>query len=188
MKQIIRQLKAQMAAAIALLEAMSFGLPVLVTMYLLRLPHISRLLLSIFVVLNLGLLYLEKTVVFVMLRRYRARGYNVRAVLIKWLSPNGPVLYRQLPQFINVLKGEVSIVGPRPPLPSEVKCYERWERRRLSMKPGITCYWQIQPNRNDLSFKEWMKLDLAYIDNWSLWCDTKIIFRTAWVMITGSGR
>jgi lipopolysaccharide/colanic/teichoic acid biosynthesis glycosyltransferase len=56
------------------------------------------------------------------------------------------------------------------------------------MKPGITCFWQIQPNRNDISFKEWMKLDLKYIDNWSLWVDTKIIFRTVWVMITGSGR
>jgi len=54
--------------------------------------------------------------------------------------------------------------------------------------PGITCYWQIQPNRNDISFKEWMKLDLKYIDNWSLWVDTKIIFRTVWVMLTGSGR
>ncbi|EMS77181.1 galactosyl transferase CpsE [Desulfotignum phosphitoxidans DSM 13687] len=94
----------------------------------------------------------------------------------------------ELPQFINVLKGELSVVGPRPPLPSEVKCYERWERRRLSMKPGITCFWQIQPNRNDISFKEWMKLDLKYIDNWSLWVDAKIIFRTVWVMISGSGR
>jgi lipopolysaccharide/colanic/teichoic acid biosynthesis glycosyltransferase len=63
-----------------------------------------------------------------------------------------------------------------------------WERRRLSMKPGITCYWQIQLNRNDISFKEWMRLDLKYIDNWSLWVDTKIVFRTVWVMLTGSGR
>jgi len=94
----------------------------------------------------------------------------------------------ELPQFINVLKGELSMVGPRPPLPSEVACYERWERRRLSMKPGITCYWQIQPNRNDISFKEWMRLDLKYIDNWSPWVDTQIVFRTIWVMLTGSGR
>jgi exopolysaccharide biosynthesis polyprenyl glycosylphosphotransferase len=94
----------------------------------------------------------------------------------------------ELPQFINVLKGELSMVGPRPPLPSEVACYERWERRRLSMKPGITCYWQIQPNRNDISFKEWMRLDLKYIDNWSPWVDTQIVFRTVWVMLTGFGR
>jgi exopolysaccharide biosynthesis polyprenyl glycosylphosphotransferase len=395
-------------------KAVCYGMLVLfLVIFLLKLPHISRLLLFIFVVLNLGLLYLEKTAVFMILRRYRSRGYNCRnmlilgggttakeiieavraeawsgfkvigclgrykrhvgkkvhgevsvigtyddvaqmlydqvvdelvladdlneiarvqdivemademgihvhimpqwkirelginprvgllkyetflgvpalgidntpeyrgelvfkaaidygmavagivatlpvwaaaAVLIKWLSPGGPVLYKQvrlgqngrkfdlykfrtmvpdaearlealqhanecdgpafkikndpriipyigtflrktgldeLPQFINVLKGELSVVGPRPPLPSEVKCYERWERRRLSMKPGITCFWQIQPNRNDISFKEWMKLDLKYIDNWSLWVDAKIIFRTVWVMISGSGR
>ncbi|MBF0231569.1 MAG: sugar transferase [Desulfamplus sp.] len=395
-------------------KAVCYGMLVLfLVMYLLRLPHVSRLMISIFVMLNLGLLFLEKAVVFMILRRYRSRGYNFRnvlilgggtsakeiiqavrdeswsgyrvmgclgrfkrhvgkrvhgkikvigtyddvehmlnnhvvdelvladnldeipgvqgivemademgihvhilpqwkirelginpkvgmlkyetflgvpalgidntpeyrseivlksaidyglavvgivltlpvwvaaAVLIKVLSPDGPVLYKQvrlgqngrefelykfrtmvpdaedrleelreanecdgpvfkikddpriipyigkflrktgldeLPQFINVLRGELSMVGPRPPLPSEVKCYERWERRRLSMKPGITCYWQIQPNRNDICFKEWMKLDLKYIDNWSLWVDTKIIFRTVWVMLTGSGR
>ena len=94
----------------------------------------------------------------------------------------------ELPQFINVLKGELSMVGPRPPLPNEVKCYQRWERRRLSMKPGITCFWQVQPNRNDIGFEDWMKMDLSYIDNWSLWLDVKIVFRTAWVILSGSGR
>ncbi len=104
----------------------------------------------------------------------------------------GPLLRKssldELPQLLNVLKGELSIVGPRPPLPREVKCYQYWQRRRLSMKPGLTCFWQIQPNRNDIGFNEWMKMDLAYIDNWSLWLDFKIILRTAWVMVTGNGR
>lgn len=94
----------------------------------------------------------------------------------------------ELPQLINILKGEMSLVGPRPPIPGEVSRYELWQRRRLSMKPGITCIWQISPNRNDITFEEWMEKDLEYIDNWSLSLDFKIIFRTAWVMITGEGR
>jgi exopolysaccharide biosynthesis polyprenyl glycosylphosphotransferase len=104
----------------------------------------------------------------------------------------GPLLRKssldELPQLINVLKGELSIVGPRPPLPKEVKCYQYWQRRRLSMKPGITCFWQVQPKRNEISFEEWMRMDLAYIDNWSLWLDLKIMVRTAWVMLIGAGR
>jgi lipopolysaccharide/colanic/teichoic acid biosynthesis glycosyltransferase len=93
----------------------------------------------------------------------------------------------ELPQLINVLKGELSIVGPRPPLPREVRCYKKWQLRRLSMKPGITCFWQIQPNRNDIPFDEWIKMDLAYIDNWSLGLDFKIMLQTAWIMLTGKG-
>jgi exopolysaccharide biosynthesis polyprenyl glycosylphosphotransferase len=92
----------------------------------------------------------------------------------------------ELPQFWNVLKGEMSIVGPRPPLPSEVVQYERWQRRRLSMRPGITCVWQIS-GRSDIDFKVWMALDLQYIDNWSLWEDTKIFFKTIPVVLIGKG-
>lgn len=94
----------------------------------------------------------------------------------------------ELPQLFNILKGEMSLVGPRPPIPGEVSRYELWQRRRLSMKPGITCIWQISPNRNDISFEEWMEKDLEYIDNWSLWLDIKIIFKTIRVMLTGEGR
>ena len=94
----------------------------------------------------------------------------------------------ELPQLINVLRGEMSLVGPRPPIPSEVKKYNMWQRRRLSMKPGITCLWQITPCRNDVCFDDWMKLDLEYIDKWSLWLDFKILFKTAGVVLTGSGR
>jgi len=83
----------------------------------------------------------------------------------------------EFPQFINVLKGEMSIVGPRPPLPKEVAKYEPWQHRKLSVKPGVTCLWQVS-GRNNIDFEDWMKLDLEYIDRWSLWEDTKIIART----------
>lgn len=94
----------------------------------------------------------------------------------------------ELPQFINVLRGEMSVVGPRPPIPVEVEQYELWQRRRLSMKPGITCIWQIQPNRNELSFNQWMDMDLKYIDNWTLWLDIVIIIKTIPAIILGHGR
>ena len=94
----------------------------------------------------------------------------------------------ELPQFINVLKGEMSLIGPRPPIPAEVEKYEIRQRRRLSMKPGITCLWQVMPNRNEITFDKWMQMDLEYIDNWSLWLDFKIFWKTIWTMLTGSGR
>jgi exopolysaccharide biosynthesis polyprenyl glycosylphosphotransferase len=94
----------------------------------------------------------------------------------------------ELPQLINVLRGEMSLVGPRPPLPAEVENYDMWQRRRLSMKPGITCLWQITPCRNDVCFEDWMNMDLSYIDNWSLLLDFKILFKTARVVLTGAGR
>jgi exopolysaccharide biosynthesis polyprenyl glycosylphosphotransferase len=84
----------------------------------------------------------------------------------------------ELPQLFNVLKGEMSLIGPRPPLPEEVEKYERWQLRRLSVKPGITCTWQIIPNRHDVVFENWMKLDMQYIDNWSLKEDFLLFFRT----------
>ena len=93
----------------------------------------------------------------------------------------------ELPQFINVLRGEMSIVGPRPPIPSEVEKYKRWQIRRLSMKPGITCIWQVS-GRNNIRFEEWMKLDMEYIDNWSLGQDAILIFKTIKVMLIGDGK
>jgi exopolysaccharide biosynthesis polyprenyl glycosylphosphotransferase len=92
----------------------------------------------------------------------------------------------ELPQLWNVLKGDMSLVGPRPPIPEEVAQYERWQRRRLAMKPGLTCLWQIS-GRNELDFDQWMKLDLAYIDNWSPWLDLKILVRTVPVVLSGRG-
>jgi exopolysaccharide biosynthesis polyprenyl glycosylphosphotransferase len=92
----------------------------------------------------------------------------------------------ELPQFWNVLLGQMSVVGPRPPLPSEVDRYERWHRRRLSVKPGLTCIWQVS-GRNEIDFEDWMKLDLAYIDQWSLWLDLKIVFLTIPAVLFGRG-
>jgi exopolysaccharide biosynthesis polyprenyl glycosylphosphotransferase len=92
----------------------------------------------------------------------------------------------ELPQFWNVLKGDMSLVGPRPPLPKEVEQYQTWQRRRLSMKPGITCIWQVS-GRNNIDFEDWMKLDLQYIDHWSLWLDLKIILLTAKAVLMRSG-
>jgi len=92
----------------------------------------------------------------------------------------------EIPQFINVLRGEMSLVGPRPPLPTEVARYKPWQRRKLSVRPGLTCIWQVN-GRNQIDFEDWMRLDLEYIDNWSLWLDTKILARTVPTVIKGNG-
>jgi len=84
----------------------------------------------------------------------------------------------ELPQLINILMGDMSIVGPRPPIPREVELYGDYEKQRLYVTPGLTCYWQIQPRRNDVSFEEWMELDIKYIRERSFWVDWKIIFGT----------
>lgn len=90
----------------------------------------------------------------------------------------------ELPQLLNVLRGEMSIVGPRPPIPYEVEFYDLWHRKRLDMKPGITGLWQVS-GRNRLTFDEMVRLDLFYIENWSLWLDLKIILRTLPAMLRG---
>lgn len=92
----------------------------------------------------------------------------------------------ELPQFFNVLKGDMAVVGPRPPIPAEVELYERWQKRRLSMKPGITCIWQVS-GRNNIPFERWMKLDLQYIDTWSLRLDFMIILKTIKTILKRDG-
>src|SRR5450759_4178898 len=84
----------------------------------------------------------------------------------------------ELPQLFNILKGEMSLIGPRPPIQEETKLYKRWQLRRLSVKPGLSCFWQIKPDRNNIKFEKWMELDLAYIDNWSLRLDFLILLKT----------
>lgn len=92
----------------------------------------------------------------------------------------------ELPQLWNVLVGDMSLVGPRPPIPSEVERYERWQRRRLSMRPGITCLWQIS-GRSELDFDTWMRLDLQYIDHWSLTLDFVILLKTLPAVLSTRG-
>ncbi len=92
----------------------------------------------------------------------------------------------ELPQLFNVFVGDMSLVGPRPPIPDEVGKYQQWQRRRLSLRPGLTCLWQIS-GRNKIGFDKWMELDLKYIDNWCLWLDFKILFKTVPVVLFGIG-
>jgi exopolysaccharide biosynthesis polyprenyl glycosylphosphotransferase len=92
----------------------------------------------------------------------------------------------ELPQFLNVLIGDMSLVGPRPPIPTEVAKYSPWQRRRISVKPGLTCVWQVY-GRNRVSFDRWVAMDLYYIDNWSLWLDLKLIVHTVRAVIGGTG-
>lgn len=107
------------------------------------------------------------------------------------ITPVGRILRKtgldELPQLFNVIKGEMSLVGPRPPLPSEVDKYQRWHLKRLSVRPGITCTWQVIPNRNEVIFDNWMKLDIQYIESWSIKNDLKLFFRTIKTILYGTG-
>jgi exopolysaccharide biosynthesis polyprenyl glycosylphosphotransferase len=106
------------------------------------------------------------------------------------ITPVGRILRKfsldELPQLINVLFGDMSLVGPRPPIPSEVEKYQWWQKRRVSVKPGLTCLWQVY-GRNRVSFKRWVEMDLYYIDNWSLWLDLKLIAHTFRAVLRGTG-
>ncbi len=93
----------------------------------------------------------------------------------------------ELPQLVNILKGEMSFVGPRPPLPREVEQYTEYQKQRLSVIPGLTCYWQIKKNRNDCSFDEWLELDLKYIREKSVKTDITIFFKTFKVVLGMEG-
>jgi exopolysaccharide biosynthesis polyprenyl glycosylphosphotransferase len=117
-------------------------------------------------------------------------GPAFKAVRDPRVTPLGRWLRRwsldELPQLINVLRGSMSLVGSRPPIPEEVAEYLPWQRRRLAMKPGLTGLWQVS-GRSDLDFTTWMELDLAYIDHWSLWLDLKILALTVPAVLGGRG-
>lgn len=93
----------------------------------------------------------------------------------------------ELPQFFNVLKGDMSIVGPRPPLPKEVEKYTPRQAQRLSIRGGLTCYWQTRRNRDSITFDEWIELDLLYIKQCSIWSDFKLIIQTVGCVLTAQG-
>lgn len=94
----------------------------------------------------------------------------------------------ELPQLLNVLKGDMSMVGPRPPLPEEVECYTDYQRLRLIVTPGLTCAWQIMDNRNDIPFQQWVEMDLDYIQHRTMWQDIRLILKTPVVMLKKAGR
>ena len=94
----------------------------------------------------------------------------------------------ELPQIWSVVKGDMSLVGPRPAGPQELKRYEFWHKRKLSIKPGITCLWQVNGRNAVSDFDEWVRMDIDYIDHWSFWLDLKILLRTAWVVVAGTGK
>jgi lipopolysaccharide/colanic/teichoic acid biosynthesis glycosyltransferase len=144
-----------------------------------------------------------------LLLKFRSMVVNADALkprLVKQNESNGPVFklrrdprtttigrfirkysIDELPQLINVLAGQMSIVGPRPPVPNEVAQYETWQLRRLSVRPGLTCLWQVSPMRYQISFDEWMRLDLRYINTWSLGLDLVLILRTFGAVLGGTG-
>ena len=108
------------------------------------------------------------------------------------ITPVGRMLRKfsidELPQLWSVVKGDMSLVGPRPAGPSEWNNYEPWQRRKLSVTPGITCLWQVAGRNKISDFAEWVRLDLEYIDNWSLWLDFKILLKTISAVLKGTGQ
>lgn len=103
------------------------------------------------------------------------------------VTPIGKILRKysldELPQLWSVLKGDMSLVGPRPPLQTEYAQFEEWQKRKLAVKPGMTCLWQVRGKPSD--WNEWLRLDFEYIERWSLWLDLKILWQTFVVVITG---
>ena len=107
--------------------------------------------------------------------------------LVKTFNSRGKKITAVNDVSFDVFKGEISLIGPRPPLQEETKHYKRWQLRRLSVKPGLSCFWQVKPDRNSIKFEKWMELDLAYIDNWSPRLDFIILLKTIKTVFQRSG-
>ena len=107
------------------------------------------------------------------------------------ITPFGRVLRKfslnELPQLWSVLKGDMSLVGPRPAFRDELERYELWQKRKLCVMPGLTCLWQVSGRNRIANFDDWVRLDLEYIDRWSLGLDMRILARTVWAVVSGSG-
>jgi lipopolysaccharide/colanic/teichoic acid biosynthesis glycosyltransferase len=114
---------------------------------------------------------------------FKMRNDPRRTAVGRWMRASS---LDELPQLWNVLRGDMSLVGPRPPLPAEVEQYEPWQRRRLRMRPGLTCLWALE-GRSRLPFNRWVRLDLLYIDNWSVWLDFKILLKTIPTVLSSRG-
>ena len=107
-----------------------------------------------------------------------------RITKVGWLTRRSSI--DELPQLWNVLRGDMSLVGPRPPLPAEVEQYSAWEDQRLRVKPGITCIWQVS-GRSDLDFETWVAMDIEYIERWRLWLDIVLLAKTIPAVLSGRG-
>jgi exopolysaccharide biosynthesis polyprenyl glycosylphosphotransferase len=151
----------------------------------------------IFRQLRIGRALTDRTEMFMMMK-FRSMVVDAEAGTgAVWAKKNDPRITRvgaflrktrldELPQLLNVLRGDMSLVGPRPAVPEEVERYERWQRRRLRMRPGLTCLWTLA-GRDALDFDTWMKMDMQYIDNWSLALDWRILLYTIPRVLTGKG-
>jgi lipopolysaccharide/colanic/teichoic acid biosynthesis glycosyltransferase len=106
------------------------------------------------------------------------------------ITPIGRILRKtsldELPQLWNVLVGDMALVGPRPPLAKEVAQYQPWQRRRLAVRPGLTCLWQVS-GRSEIGFEDWVRMDIWYLKHQNLWTDIKLLLRTPWTVLTGRG-
>jgi lipopolysaccharide/colanic/teichoic acid biosynthesis glycosyltransferase len=154
----------------------------------------------------IGYGYNKKTVKIIKFRTMTRNSEEIRESLMSMNEMKGPVFkikndpriipfgrwlrkfsIDETPQLFSVLKGDMSLVGPRQAMKEELDRYESWQRRRLSVKPGLTCLWQVNGRNKISNFNDWAKLDLQYIDNWSIWLDIKILLKTIPIVLFGRG-
>lgn len=160
----------------------------IVCAYIFKITDVSRIMMGLFVAFDISLLALSKWLACRIISSHWRKESNFKNILIIGSRERARDVISAIENHLDAGYMIMNLIGPRPPIPAEVNDYEIWQRRRLSMKPGITCLWQISPNRNEMNFKKWMAMDLSYIDTWSLLLDFKIFLKTIQVMLTGRGR